>query len=491
MGRVYQELTAGSSIRGKGGALYLTKRMRSYSIAANYNRAFKPADIRGIYPSEIDAGVAYTTARAFVEENGFKKIVVGYDMRLSTPELRLAFITGARASGADVIDIGMVRSPMLYFASGTLDLPGAMITASHSPQEFNGIKLVYKQAVPLTHETGLGAIKKRLKDATFVDAKKPGSLTKRSFRRDYQAFLLKAVNKKRYKDIVVAADIGNGMAGVSMAALDAALPTSFPMLFKKPDGRFPNRGSDPCLSKNQRHLKKHIKDKRADFGIGFDGDGDRIAFLDERGRYVNCAAIGALVAKRLLEREPGAGIVYTNLTSRILEETIKQAGGKALRARVGHTFLKEVMRKHGAVFGAEHSGHFFWRDFFCTDSTMMTLLCVLDCYVNAKQNGQTFSAMMKPFLLYQQTEDVVVEVKDKAAALASIHQVIKKMKPKQLSKFDGYFVDFGDVWGAVKPSVTEFAIKLMFESASKSKAATLQKRLHSELQKIAKKQEAA
>tara|TARA_B100000745_G_C20144809_1_gene392555 strand:- start:843 stop:2237 length:1395 start_codon:yes stop_codon:yes gene_type:complete len=456
-------------------------------LPKDYSRAFKPADIRGVYPEQIDEKVAYAVARGFVEEFGYKKLVVGYDMRLSTPALRKAFVQGARESGASVVDIGMVRSPMLYFASGHLKLPGAVITASHSPADYNGIKLVHTEAVPLTAETGLDAIKQRVAAGNFRDAKRRGSVTKKSVRRAYRAFILKGVDKKSLKGLKVIADIGNGMAGVSMAALDTLLPIQFPMLFKKPDGRFPNRGSDPCLRKNQKALSAEIVKKKADFGIGFDGDGDRIAFLDEKGKYVNCAVIGALIAERLIEKEPKAGIVFTNLTSKVFEETITENGGKAYRARVGHTFLKEKMRKTGAVFGAEHSGHFFWREFFNTDSTVLTLLAVLEVYAQAKQDGKSFSQMVKPYQQYHQTEDVVIHVKDKKVALAHIQEHLQKLKPQKVTKFDGFFVDFGDVWGAIKPSVTEYAIKLMFESKRKTDAVKVQKELVQFVQSIADK----
>lgn len=467
--------------------------MAAYTIAmkqelpTDFSRAFKPADIRGVYPHEINEEVAYRVARAFVESSGYTKIIVGYDMRTSTPALRKAFIAGARASGATVIDIGMVRSPMLYFASGELDLPGAVITASHSPAKYNGIKLVAPQAVPLTAKTGLSKIQEMVGVGVFTDARSRGKLERKSFRRSYRKHVLAHIKKEKVEGMRISTDIGNGMAGVSMQALDAALPAEFPMLFLEPDGTFPNRDSDPCLRKNQTALISHIKEHQSDFGIGFDGDGDRIAFLDEKGNYVNCAAIGALIAKRLLAKEPGASIVYTNLTSRILPETIIEQGGKPIRARVGHTFLKEKMRTHDSVFGAEHSGHFFWRDFYNTDSTILTLFAVMDAYADAKAHGQTFSQMMQPYMRYRQTEDVVIEVDDKDRVMKEVGVKLKTMNPKKITKFDGYFVDFGEVWGAIKPSVTEFAIKLMFESESKQKAETIQKKLKQFVSSLAKR----
>lgn len=462
----------------------MKKHQSTTDLPAHFLRAFKPADIRGIYPEEINETVVHRTARAFVKNGRYKKIVLGYDMRVSTPALRHAFITGARAAGATVIDVGQCRSPFLYFASGHLKLPGAMITASHSPAAYNGLKLVKAKAIPLTAETGLNAIKALVAQGTFTDAKKPGALIKKGLRREYRSYLLGNVDRTLGKGQIIVADIGNGMAGRGMEYIDKTLAATFTMLFPEPDGNFPNRGSDPCLRKNQKALVAEIKKQRADFGIGFDGDGDRIAFLDEKGRYVNCAAIGTLISQWLLEREPKAGIVFTNLCSRIFPETISAKGGKAIRAKVGHTFLKEKLRTKGAVFGAEHSGHFFWRDFFSTDSTTLTLLAVMEIYAAHKASGRTFSRMMKPFTQYHQTEDVVVSVANKKRALQLMEKKVQSMKPVSVTAFDGYFVDFGDVWGAIKPSVTEYAIKLMFESRDKKRAVAVQKELLAHLMSI-------
>lgn len=456
-------------------------------LPEGYIKAFKPADIRGIYPTQINETVAYATAQAFVKECDCKRIVVGYDMRLSTPSLKKAFINGVRDAGADVLDIGMVPTPLLYFVSGELNLPGAMITASHSPTEYNGVKLVKEAAVPLTADTGLSAIKKRVGENRAITAKKRGNITKKKFQKKFQSHFFTNRDKKKYKGMRIVADIGNGMAYQTVSILQKSLGPKFYPLFKKPDGRFPNRDSDPNLRKNQKALVAEIIKKKADFGIGFDGDADRIAFLDEKGKYVNCASIGALIAQRILAREPKAGIVFTNLTSKIFEDTIKDNGGKAYRAKVGHTFLKKKMRATDSVFGAEHSGHFFWRDFYTTDSTILTLLEVMEAYTEAKKEGKTFSQMMKPYSPYKQTEDVVVYVDDKKYALKQIEEKLRQMKPKKLTKFDGYFVDFGDVWGAIKPSVTEFAIKLMFESKKKSDATKIQKELYTFVQSVSDK----
>ncbi len=457
-----------------------------YILPGAYKKAFKDADIRGVYPIEINEATAYFVARAFVEEFSYTTVVVGYDMRLSTPTLKEAFVAGARDQGADVIDVGMVATPQLYFASGAFSLSGVMITASHSPKEYNGMKLVHAQAIPLTKKNGLAAIEKRVRLGTFTTPKKRGTVKKKNIDAAYLAYVLKGVQPKTYQGLKLAVDIGNGMASDIIPLLEKKLPITFSKIFAKPDGRFPNRDSDPNLRENQAALDSKIDHGHFDFGISFDGDADRIAFLDEHGNYVNSAAIGALIAKRMLAREPKAKIVSTNLNSKIYAETVKAHGGKLLMARTGHTFVKAKMREQGAVFGCEYSGHFFFRDFFYTDSVVLTLREVLDAYVEAKATGQTFGQMMAPYLVYEQTEDVVVKVADIDVAMTKMLTYVKTLNPKKITHFDGYFVNFGDVWGAFKMSVTEYGVKLMFESRSKAKAKKVQTQLLKYLKSIAK-----
>ncbi len=468
---------------GKARMVYYSR--MTYPLAPQYEKAFKDADIRGTYPDEINEGVVYAVARAFVEEFAYTKVVVGRDMRLSSPELHTAFVSGVRDAGADVIDVGMVATPQLYYASGSMNLPGVMITASHSPAAYNGLKLVHAEAIPLTKRNGLTQILKRVKRGEWAKPAKKGKFTKKNIDAGYQKRVLAGIKPKHYAGLRIATDIGNGMAHDIVPLLAAKLPIKFDTIFARRDGHFPNRDSDPNLRENQTALDDKIDHGHFDFGISFDGDADRIAFLDEHGNYVNSAAIGALIAKRILAREPKAKIASTNLNSRIYDETIKAAGGKVVMARTGHTFVKEAMRKHQAVFGCEYSGHFFFRDFFYTDSVVLTLREVLDAYVEAKAAGQTFGEMMAPYLVYHQTEDIVIKVADKDIAMAKVYEYLVSLKPKTIKKFDGYFVDFGDVWGAVKMSVTEYGVKLMFESTSKAKAVKLQKQIAAFVKSVA------
>lgn len=445
------------------------------TLHAEYRRAFKAADIRGIYPKEIDEELTYFVARAFVEEFQYKRIVVGRDMRLSTPALYDAFVKGAIDSGADVVDVGQVASPMLYYASATMDLPGVMITASHSPKQFNGLKLVHAQAIPLTEPQGLGAVRKRIERMAFTEPKRKGKMSRKDVSKGYQRYVLKGVSKKSLAGIKIAADAGNGMAGVVLPLLQEKLPVKFDVLFGKLDGAFPNRGSDPTLNKHQRPLKQRLKAKKYDFGIAYDGDADRIAFLDEKGSYINSAVIGALIAERMLAQYPKEKIGTTILTSRSYEEAIRRAGGKPTLMRVGHAFIKQSMRQKDARFACEHSGHFYFKDYFYTDSVTLTLFVVLEAYAEAKANGQSFSEMMKPYRIYQQTEDVIVHVKNKQLALKLTAEYLETLEPQRVKKFDGLIVDLGNVWGAVKPSVTEFALKVMFESENRHDALATQK----------------
>lgn len=455
-------------------------------ISADYKKAFKPTDIRGVYPIQIDEEVAYLVGRSFVDEYKHKTVLVARDMRLSTPALHESFSKGVTDAGADIVDIGLVHTPVLYFASATMNLPGVVITASHSPKEYNGLKLVQSGAIPLTETHGLQQIRKRMEKGVFVEVSKPGKIRFKDVLKGYQRFVLKGMKMKGLENIKIVADAGNGMAGILMPLLQEKMPVKFTTMFTELDGRFPNRGSDPTLKKHQRQLIAKLKEGKNDFGIGFDGDADRIAFLDENGVFINSAAIGALVAKRLLIKTPKAKIVYTALTSRIYEETIKANGGVAVAAKVGHAFIKETMRQKDVLFGCEHSSHFYFKDYFFTDSVVLTLRYVLEAYLEAKEQGMSFSEMMKPYTIYKQTEDVVIEVAHKKEALKLAEAYLKAKNPLTVRKFDGVWADYGDVWGAVKISVTEEALKVMFESKVKAKAQALQDEMVDYIKSIAK-----
>lgn len=439
--------------------------------------AFKDADIRGVYPTEINEVVTYRTARAFVELFKLKKVVVGRDMRVSSPSLYDAFVAGVLDSGADVIDVGMVGTPAVYFASGTYKAFGVMITASHNPKEYNGLKLVKTGAIPLTNATGLKEIQKRIKKNDFKEIKKRGKLTKKNLLAEYKNYIRSKLHFETSRNIKVVADAGNGMATNLAPLLCEGLPVTTKKLFFKLDGTFPNRGSNPTLKKNQKAIVAELKNGTYDFGVSFDGDADRVAFFDEKGKYINAAVIGALLAKHFLLQKTHQKFIYTVFTSKIYEETIKKFGGKAIRARVGHAFIKELMLKHEARFGCEHSAHFYFQDNFYADSGILTFVYLLDAYADAMKEGKSFSDMLRELQVYHQTEEILVKVKDKKNAIAEIEKVFKKQKPEKIERYDGVTITFPDYWFVVKQSVTEDALKFVVESPNRKLAQEKQKEI--------------
>ena len=455
-------------------------------ISADYKRAFKQVDIRGEYPSEISEEVTYLVAMSFVAEYGLKKVLVARDMRLSSPALFDAFCKGATDAGANVIDLGLVHTPVLYYASGKMKLAGVMITASHSPKNQNGLKMVLPGAIPLTEEFGLKQIRKRMEKGDFAEPKKRGTVTAKDVTAAYADFVLKGAKTKGMEDLEIVADAGNGMGAVLMPLLNKRLPCTFTTINETLDGRFPSRGSDPTLKKNQKPITAALKTGGYDFGISFDGDGDRIAFFDEEGNYVNSAVIGAIISKYLLQKRKGAKIVYTNLTSRVLEEAIVEAGGVPVPAKVGHAYIKETMRKEDVLFGCEHSGHFYFKEYFYTDSITLTLRYVLEAFASLRAKGGKFSELVAPYQKYYQAEDVIVDVDDKKKAQAAVEAYLKAKKPVRSRKFDGIYVDFCDVWGSVKISVTEHALKMMFEGTSKKVVTAFQKEVVEFVRSVAK-----
>lgn len=439
--------------------------------AADFKKAFKEADIRGVYPREIDEEVAYLIARAFVEEFTYKKLVVGRDMRLSSPHLRDAFVRGAIDAGASVVDIGLCTTPMLYFASATMKLPGVMITASHSPKDHNGLKLVFPDAAPLTEKTGLRAVRSRLTKGQFLpDAPRRGKVVEKDIMAAFARYVMKGYKTaKGAAQVRVVVDCGSGMGALLLPIL-TSLGLDVTPLFAELDGRFPHRASNPTVPKNQKAIMAALKSGEYDFGIAFDGDADRVAFFNERGQYVNCGAIGGLIAEGLLPTHPHATFVGTVLTSRAYREAIAIHGGRYKEARVGHSYVKEVMHKVDALFACEHSGHFFFKEFFYTDSVILTVRAVLCAYRTA---GVAFSALLSPYTQYYQTEDLMVEVRDEKKALAGMVAHAKTEKGAKTILRDGLTLDYGDVRVVVKPSVTETALNVIAEGIDKKRVISL------------------
>lgn len=456
--------------------------MKTSSLPIAFKKSFKDADIRGVYPSEIDEVVAYRVARAFVDTMALKEVIVARDMRLSSPALRDAFVAGVRDSGANVLDIGEVDTPALYYASGTYNLPGVVITASHNPKQYNGLKLVLAGAIPLTNTTGLTAIQKSIVRNQFKSASVRGKLKKKAILKEYATYVKSSVSLNPPRPLKVVVDAGNGMATVLAPLLCKGLPIEITPLFFGLDGTFPNRDSNPTLAKNQHAIKAELKTRGFDFGVAFDGDVDRVAFFDETGNYINSALVGALIAKKMLKQHPKSSHVYTVFTSKVYEETIRECGGKAVRARVGHAFIKELMRKKDAIFGCEHSAHFYFKDNFYADSGILSFLYVAAAYADAlAQTPLTFSEYLKPFNRYFQTEEKLVKVSDKKMTLDAIAILYQNRPGFEVERFDGITIRSADYWFVIKASVTEDALKFIVESPNKPLAISKQKEILQQL----------
>ena len=345
-------------------------------LAATLAAVFKAYDVRGLVPEQIDDDLARRVGNAFVAVTGEEAIVVGHDMRPSSPGLAQAFADGAAEAGADVVMIGLASTDQLYFASGHLARPGAMFTASHNPAQYNGIKLCHAFAAPVGMETGLAEIRDRVAGQTTTTASRPGVVSERDVLQDYADCLLGlAPVRGRHLEVVV--DAGNGMAGLTAPAVLSRIDVGVDQLYFELDGTFPNHEANPIEPANLVDLQARVRETGADIGLAFDGDADRCFLVDERGELVSPSVLTALIAARELARQPGSTIIHNLITSRGVPEIVTELGGRPVRTRVGHSFIKAEMAATGAVFGGEHSGHFYFRDFWRADSGMLAALHAL------------------------------------------------------------------------------------------------------------------
>ena len=346
----------------------------------------KAYDVRGLVPGQLDEPVARAIGAAFVDVVGAERIVIARDMRSSGPALAAAFAGGAMARGADVVDIGLASTDLLYFATGRLAIPGAMFTASHNPATYNGIKMCRAQAAPIGQETGLAEIRERAQhylEADHIESvATPGSSSHRAVLADYATYLRDLVDLRGIRPLTVVVDAGNGMAGYTVPAvlghdLLPALPLRIDPMYFELDGTFPNHEANPLEPANLVDLKQRVVDTGADIGLAFDGDADRCFVVDADGAPVSPSAVTGLVAVRELAKNPGAPIIYNLITSRAVPEIVTEHGGQPVRTRVGHSYIKAAMAESGAVFGGEHSGHYYFRDFWRADTGMLAAMHVL------------------------------------------------------------------------------------------------------------------
>jgi phosphomannomutase len=425
-------------------------------------KVFKAYDVRGIYPDELDEEGARAIARAYVEQFEPRKIAVGRDMRVSSPSMAAAAIEGAASAGADVLDLGLVGTEMVYFAVGELELDGGiMVTASHNPKEYTGMKIVRRGALPVGGESGLLEVRDRaVREATASG--KTGHVEQHDIWPAYVERVLSFVDVSAIKPLKVVIDAANGMAGVMLPPVLEHLPIDARPFYFEPDGTFPNHEPNPLLPENREFIVSKTLEEGADLGVAFDGDADRCFFVDDTGEFVPGDFVTALLAASVLEKEPGSKIIYDVRASWAVPETIENGGGEALINRVGHAFIKHRMRKDGAVFGGEVSGHYYFRDFSQADSGVVPFLLMLELI---SKSGKKLSELLAPFRArFFLTGELNTPVSDVPLKLQELKE--RFAAEGKVSHLDGLSVDADDWHFNVRPSNTEPLLRLNLEARS-------------------------
>ena len=422
----------------------------------------KAYDVRGVVGEQIDADFVRDVGGAFARlvKGETNRIVIGHDMRASSPELAAAFADGALAQGVDVVHIGLASTDQLYFASGRLDCPGAMFTASHNPAKYNGIKLCRAGAKPVGQDTGLAVISQEVIDGVPAFDGPRGTESREDVLGAYAEFLHELVDLRNVRPLKVAVDAGNGMGGHTVPAVLGALPFTVEPLYFELDGTFPNHEANPLDPKNLVDLQDFVRRTGADIGLAFDGDADRCFVVDELGEPVSPSAITALVAERELAKEPGATIIYNLITSRAVPELVTKLGGTPVRTRVGHSFIKEQMAQTGAIFGGEHSAHFYFRDFWFADSGMLAALHVLAALAESEQ---PLSALMARYAEYAASGEINSTVADAAERTDAVLAAFAD-RTTAVDRLDGVTVDLADGWFNLRASNTEPLLRLNVEA---------------------------
>jgi phosphomannomutase len=429
---------------------------------ANLAAVFKAYDVRGTVPDQVDAALARATGGAFVTVTGAAagSVVVGHDMRPSSPELAAAFADGAAAAGADVVMIGLASTDQLYFASGSLGVPGAMFTASHNPACYNGIKLCRASAVPVGADGGLLAIRDLVSSGRPVaSAGGRGQVTETDVLHDYADHLLRLA-PVRGRRLSVVVDAGNGMAGHTVPAVLGQLDVDVDAMYFELDGTFPHHDANPIDPTTMTDLVARVRATGADLGMAFDGDADRCFLVDERGELVNPSTLTALIAARELAKAPGAAVIHNLITSRAVPEIVTEHGGTPVRTRVGHSYIKATMAETGAIFGGEHSGHFYFRDFWRADSGMLAALHALAAL--AEHDG-TLSGLLSEYSRYASSGEINSTVADQPGVLARVERQYAGRAGVRTDHLDGLTVTHDDWWFNVRASNTEPLLRLNAE----------------------------
>ena len=431
---------------------------------------FKAYDIRGLVDKELTPDFAFATgiavARFLEHEREPGTVVIGEDMRPSSPILASAFAAGVTSQGLDVIRIGLASTDMLYFASGKLNLPGAMFTASHNPAEYNGIKLCLSGARPIGRESGLLMIENFVTEGAPMAMRNVGVEKTRNMLSEYVDHLLTLVDLTDIRPLKIVIDAGNGMGGYTAPAVFERLNAEVIELYFELDGTFPNHEANPIDPKNLKDLQKAVKKHQADIGLAFDGDADRCFLIDEQGELVNPSSLTSLIATRELVKHPGASIIYNLISSRAVREVVEENGGTAIRSRVGHSYIKKLMAESGAVFGGEHSGHFYFSDFWRADSGM---LAALHAVAALGEKKIALSKLLAPFNRYVASGEINSEVKDAQAAMERIANAYGSESGIEIDHLDGLTVSAADWWFNVRASNTEPLLRLNVEANKKAR----------------------
>ena len=430
---------------------------------------FEAYDIRGIYPDSLCEDVARKIGRAYVDYLGLSgsRVVVGRDMRLSGEPLEGAFIKGVTEAGADVLDIGLVSTDALYFAVGYLEEPGgAMVTASHNPKEYNGLKLCREDAIALSGDHGLRQIRDLISSGELPEASEyAGSVEEADITAEYANHCLSFINTGDLRPLKIVVDAGNGMAGKMLPPIFEGLPFEYVPMYFELDGSFPNHPPNPIEPENMEELQERVVAEGADFGAAFDGDADRVFVVDEKGVTISGDLLATLVAKNVLEKEPGAAIIYSAVCSKALPELVRREGGRPIRTRAGHSIIKPQMRSNDAAFGGEHSGHFYFRDNYFADSGIIAMLTVAELV--ARQESP-ISELLAPIDPYVRSGEINSEVEDQEAALERVEEHYAKRDGVEIDHLDGLTGDFGDWWFNLRPSNTEPLLRLNVEASDRA-----------------------
>jgi phosphomannomutase len=431
---------------------------------------FKAYDIRGLVDSEITPDFTFATGVAFArflqQEREPGSVVIGEDMRPSSPVLADAFSAGVTSQGLDVNRIGLASTDMLYFASGKLNLPGAMFTASHNPAEYNGIKMCLSGARPIGKESGLLTIENFVRQGSPMFIRSMGLEKEVEMLTEYVDYLLSLVDMSEMRRLKIVVDAGNGMAGYTAPAIFERLNVELIPMYFELDGTFPNHEANPIDPKNLRDLQKAVKKQKADLGLAFDGDADRCFLVDENGETVNPSDLTCLVAARELARVPGSTIIYNLISSRAVLEVVEENSGKGLRSRVGHSYIKKMMADSGAIFGGEHSGHFYFKDFWRADSGA---LAALHAIAALGSNNASISKILKPYQRYVSSGEINSVVSDAPAEMKKIEEKYGSQSGVGIDHLDGLSVNGDTWWFNLRSSNTEPLLRLNVEAKTQAR----------------------